>query len=125
MRFRRALAFVALLAIVVTGGAALASRAPTRTELAAIQRAVNVYHLSCSGCTWRATNVRVSTVDRHFAAADERGSRNGQPLQGAQALLWRGISKWAVIDEGSDVGIGCGLVNARVRKDLFKTTMCP
>ena len=59
------------------------------------------------------------------AVAAERGSRNGQPLQGAQVLLWRGITKWAVIDEGSDVGIGCGFVNARVRKDLFKTTLCP
>jgi hypothetical protein len=121
---------VALLAAVAaagtcSGGAALASRAPKRAELAAIQRAVRIYHLSCSGCTWRATRVRVSTVDRHFAVADERGSRNGQPLQGAQVLLWRGITKWAVIAEGSDVGIGCGFVNARVRKDLFKSALCP
>jgi len=124
---QRPLALLAALAAAAmcSGGAALASRAPTRGELAAIQRAVRIYHLSCSGCTWRATKVRVSTVDRHFAVAAERGSRNGQPLQGAQVLLWRGITKWAVIDEGSDVGIGCGFVNARVRKDLFKTTLCP
>jgi hypothetical protein len=125
--FERSIALLAAVAAaaVCSGGGALASRAPTRTELAAIQRAVKIYNLSCSGCTWRATKVRVSTVDRHFAVAAERGSRNGQPLQGAQVLLWRGISKWAVIDEGSDVGIGCGFVNARVRKDLFKTAYCP
>jgi len=103
----------------------VASRAPTRTELAAIRRAVKTYHLSCSGCRWRATNVRVSTVDRHFAVAAERASRNGRPLQGGEALLWRGTRKWAVIDEGSDVGIGCGFVNAKVSKDLFGTAYCP
>lgn len=106
-------------------GAASGSRAPTRTEIAGIQQAVKVHNLACSGCTWRATHVRVSTVDRHFAVADEVGRRNGQPLQGAKVLLWHGISKWAVIDEGSDVGIGCGFVSAKVRKDLFKTTLCP
>jgi hypothetical protein len=103
----------------------MASRAPTRTELVAIQRAVQIYHLSCAGCSWRVTAVRVSTVDSHFAVAAERGRRNGKPLQGGQALLWRGVSKWAVIDEGSDVGIGCGYVSARIRKDLFRTAICP
>ena len=112
-------------AVVSAATPAAASRVPTRAELAGIQRAVRIYHYSCSGCTWRATRVRISTVDRHFAVAAERGRRNGQPLQGAEVLLWRGISKWAVIDEGSDVGIGCGFVNAKVRKDLFGTALCP
>jgi len=35
------------------------------------------------------------------------------------------FTKWAVIDEGSEVGTGCGFISAKVRKDLFNTTLCP
>ena len=127
MSFQRPITLLAALAAVAlcSGGAASGSRAPTHKEVVGIQQAVKVHNGACSGCTWRATHVRVSTVDRHFAVADEVGRRNGQPLQGAKVLLWHGISKWAVIDEGSDVGIGCGFVNAKVRRDLFKTAYCP
>ena len=126
MKRARPVAVLAVVAVAMcTVSSAVGTRAATRRERAAIQRAVQVYHLSCSGCTWRVTGVRVSTVDSHFAVATERGRRNGKPLQGGLALLWRGVSKWAVIDEGSDVGIGCGYVSAKVRKDLFRTAVCP
>ena len=122
---RRPIAVLAVAAAVMCSSSpGVASRAPTRTELAGIQRAVKVHNLACEGCIWRATRIRVSTVDRHFAVAAERGRLHGQPLQGAEVLLWHGISKWAVIDEGSDIGIGCGFVNAKVRKDLFGTAQC-
>jgi hypothetical protein len=102
-----------------------ASRGASKVEIKAIGAAVAGAHVDCRGCTWKVAHVRVSTVDAHFAVADEVGRRNGQPIQGAKALLWHGVSKWAVISEGSDVGIGCGYVNAAVRKDLFATSICP
>jgi hypothetical protein len=112
-------------AIAAASGPALGSRSPSKSEIKGITAAVSVFHLDCQGCTWKVAHVRVSTVDPHFAVADEVGRRNGQPLQGARALVWHGVSKWAVITDGSDVGIGCGYVKAVVRADLFGTSACP
>jgi hypothetical protein len=116
---------VAITFVTAATPAAQGSRSATPLEARAILRAVQVYQLACRGCTWRVSHVRISTVDRHFAIADERGTRGGQPLQGARVLLWHGVSMWAVISEGSDPGIGCGFVRAAVRKDLFGTSWCP
>jgi hypothetical protein len=67
-----------------------------------------------------------SRLDRRSSFRGRSRARFTQrPLQGGEALLWRGTRKWAVIDEGSDVGLGCGFVSAKVRKDLFKTAYCP
>jgi hypothetical protein len=118
---------VAIAIVVATAATPVAhgSRSATPSEVRAILRAVRVAQLACGGCTWSVSHVRVSTVDRHFAIAKETGKSNGQPLQGATALLWHGVSNWAVISEGSDLGIGCGFVRAAVRKDLFGTSACP
>jgi len=104
---------------------ASAVRKPTEPESRAIEEAVQIT-FGCSGCRWRASDVRVSTADRRFAAARARGTRNGNPLQGATVLLWRGLSKWAVISYASDHGeLGCGYVTRAVRRDLFGPYVLP
>ncbi len=70
----------------------------------------------------RVTHIRVSSVDRSFASAQIQGLSKQSQI--AEVLLWRGTKRWAVIDEGSDF-LGCNLVVAAVRKDLFNTALCP
>jgi len=91
-----------------------------------IQRAASVYFvLECGTCRWVVGQVRVSTVDPHFATAVLRPrTAKGAPLQGADLLLWHGTVRWAVISYGSDPGTGCGYVRSAVRKELFGTAAC-
>jgi hypothetical protein len=102
-----------------------ASRRPTAAEEKRISDAVSRYFSWCSRCRFRATRIKVSSADPRFATAFARATRARQPLQGAQVLLWRGTKRWAVIDYGSDLGIGCDFVSAAVRKDLFGSANCP
>jgi hypothetical protein len=77
----------------------------------------------CSGQA-RVVRIRISSAATGFAAARvESLDAKGRVSQVEAVLLWRGVERWAVIDAGSE-NIGCGLISAAVRRDLFGTALC-
>lgn len=107
-----------------TSSSALAARSPTHQEARAVRYALAHDARTC--CTGRAriVGIRISSVAGQFAAAQvEWLDAKGRVDQTETALLWRGVQRWAVIDAGSE-NIGCGLINAAVRRDLMGTALC-
>jgi hypothetical protein len=106
--------------------AADAARGPRASEGLKIRADAHVfaaiYYRPTNPARIDVTRVRISTVDGRFAAAHLSTSNKliDQPID---VLLWHGVSEWAVITWGTEY-LGCGLVRAAVRKDLFGTATC-
>jgi hypothetical protein len=76
-RSRKRISVVALLivsAFALSGSTALASRAPSRSEAAAIRADVPLY---LTGGGWHVSGIRISTVNSHYAKAAVQQGRNG------------------------------------------------
>ena len=122
----RGLTVVALAALLLGASPVTAARSPRTREAPSIRAAAEVfgriYYRPSNPARINVTRIRVSTRDSRFAAAHLTTSKRliDQPID---LLLWRGISSWAVISWGTEF-LGCGLVTAAVRKDLFGTRQC-
>ncbi len=67
------------------------------------------------------SNIRISTVDRHFAAVDVKGPKTtGRLVLVDRALLWHSLSRWVVVDAPGSEFIGCGVAPPAVNRDLFR-----
>lgn len=96
-----------------TSRATAASRAPTRSEAAAIRRAAL---RSLHGSGWKVSAIRVSTVPTKHryakAAVDNRTT-----LVGGEMILWRDAGRWGRIFLGTD-GFCDANAPKRVLRDL-------
>jgi hypothetical protein len=113
-------------AAAVASPVALGVRQPSAAEKTAIRDAVTgFYSYWYYGVGRRAgiqvTRIRISTVDRHFAAADVRGPKAaGRPALQDRVLLWHALRRWVIVDAPSSEFIGCGVAPPAVNRDLFR-----
>lgn len=128
---------VALLVVAVAVPAALASRAPNRSEAATITRAVQNTPVAdvddIPTAQYRVTGIKVTTLpSRRFGAwsiAQITPTRRFRDtLQGATTILVRpaGTRDWTVVDVGTSE-VGCGIAPDKVLRDLYGTRgdVCP
>jgi hypothetical protein len=121
------LVFTLVLALIITSnvGSAGKERKPTRTEGARIRYAIrHDVRTTWGNMKTGVAEIEVSTINRQFAGVVTQATdKRGKIVQRASVLLWRGTKRWAVLDTGSE-NVGCGLVNARIREELFQTSIC-
>lgn len=120
-----ATALLSSVLLLLTTNVAYGSRKPSNIEKKAIIYAVHhdIRTIWPNAIT-SVVGIRVSTVDRRFARAISEGvNRRGRVLASARVLLWHGTKRWAIIDTGSE-NVGCGLVSAKLRRELLGTSLC-
>jgi len=119
--------FTLVLALILASnvGSTGKERKPTRTESTRIRYAIrHDVRTTWGGMKTGVVAIRVSTNIRQFAGAVTQAiGKKGKVVQRASVLLWRGTKRWAVLDTGSE-NVGCGLVSARIREEVFKTSIC-
>jgi hypothetical protein len=114
-------AFVVLAALVLAAPV-FAWRLPSSAERGAIVAAIRK-HPAASGVR-SIQRVRVSTVDRRFAAAvTYPRDKDGHVLSRDAWLLRHGVHTWRVVSVGSDMP-ACSVASAAVRRDLLGSTVC-
>jgi hypothetical protein len=117
MNVRRAV-LVAALTAALAAPTAHAWRAPTLQESRLVVKGLPAYyHQSCIRYS-----IRVSTVDRHFAAVIfrfVRGSGPCRPFDGQVLMKRLTQTRWTKIGEGSSWPCRIRAVPTRVIRDLF------
>jgi hypothetical protein len=106
---------------------ATAARQPTNAEKKAITATVKGfyeywwYYKPSGVAGLEVKDIRISTVDAHWAAAAVTGPKTAsKPALIDRVLLYHGVKRWIVADAPSTEFIGCGVAPAAVNRDLFR-----
>jgi hypothetical protein len=115
----RAILATTLVFVVAWVPSADARRAPTKTEAAAIAKAVKTSSLTRAvpASRYDVRNIRISTVDSSFAAGDviPKPAFHGS-VQQSVVLLHRRNHRWVLVDIGG--AMGCPGASKAVLRDL-------
>lgn len=107
---------IAVLVSLAATDVAGARRSPTKSEAAAISRAVHSSHAIRAGLCVHVRAIVVSTVGP-WARFSVVRCNDGRRFDTALAVLQRRQGRWHVRDLGTS-GVGCTVAPARVRRDL-------
>jgi hypothetical protein len=96
---------------------------PLQTRSAILDAVQRNRGLCCKVAPISVTHVVLSD-DRRFASASTSGGNGPDPIT---VILWRGTSRWAVVEYGSDIA-GCGFIPTTAIGELFsepEARACP